>query len=601
MCGICGVFYPQEDQLVSPDLLSEMTSTLLHRGPDDGGVWSAGSVGFGHRRLTILDLNGGRQPMVSEESGTVLVFNGEIYNFQSLRRELESKGHRFRNQGDTEVILRAYEAFGERCVVLLRGMFAFVLWDPARRRIFAARDRLGIKPLYYYYDGKTFAFASELKALMRLRVVQPELDYVSIREYLLRQFVPGPRTVYRRIRQLRPARYLTCDRRGVSEVVYWSLEAFADSSCPDRDLVPEVRNRLDEAVSSHLVSDVPIGAFLSGGIDSSLVVALMQRHRSSPIKTFSVGFDGAPGYSELDFAQRAARWIGTDHHALLLGPRDVSAHLSEVVGQMDQPLGDYAALPTYLVSRLAASQVKVVLTGEGADELFGGYRRYLTAWIRARFAGIPRVGPVTWNGARYQATHMFSETDLSGLLGTRLPRAQDPDDSAEAVSISSDSSPPRAKDWLDQFMRTDLKTWLPDDLLAKVDRMSMLASLEARVPYLDHELVAFVMGIPGFRKIDVWRLRLKSLLKAVARDLLPSDIIRRKKHGFTLPVEEWLRQPLREVVHDLLVESSAGRKMPWDSGFVARLVREHQAGKRHGHKIWGLLVLEMWCRQSGRG
>ncbi len=613
------------------ELVAKMTATMAHRGPDAGDVWTDGVIGLGHRRLRIVDLLGGQQRMVSHETGVVISFNGEIYNFRALQEELAGLGSVFRHQSDTEVILKAYETWGDRCVERFQGMFAFAIWDPGRRRLFVARDRFGIKPFYYSYDGGRFCFSSEIKGLLAVPWVSREIDPDAMEEFLSRQYVPGPGTIFRKIDQCVAGHRLVCDRTGVSQAPFWCLRQVPHGLIGE-DLAKETLSRFRKAVQEHLVSDVSVGAFLSGGLDSSLVVGLMQREASKPIKTFSVGIKGLPAYSELSHARKVARWFGTEHHDLMLGPDAVISHLQQTVEQMDEPFADYAALPTYLLSRLASRYVKVVLTGEGADELFGGYRRYLTSWIPAHFRQWRRLPARVWRSLLirsaqppteaaktaefggnhevwesgeslekhlgYRSTYLFRRRELRGLLeqSRRREKAMHGDSPHRESGQTSGKG-----DLLNQFMRADIQTWLPDNLLKKVDRMSMLASVEARVPYLDHEFVEFVMSIPGSVKIDPWRQRTKVLLKSVAQGLLPPEIIHRKKQGFTVPVNEWLRDELRELSHDLLLSSSARFTTFCRRAAVLRLLREHQEGRPHGRKIWGLLVLEMWCQATGVG
>jgi asparagine synthase (glutamine-hydrolysing) len=573
MCGIAGILHTRRVRPVDTAGLQRMAGALAHRGPDGHGVWSDGPIGLAHRRLAIIDLAGGRQPMVSHVTGAALTFNGEIYNFRDLRRELETLGAGFDEQSDTEVVLRAYEHWGDRCVHHLRGMFAFAVWDPRTRRLFAARDRLGIKPLYYRWDGETLVFASELKALAALRGVPLEVDSAAFESYLRLQYVPAPGTFVRGVRHLQPGRTLTVAEDGrLREDRYWEPKAAARTPHSDVD---EFRLRMADAVKSHLVADVPVGALLSGGVDSSLIVAHMSAQTTQPVHTFSVGFEGGERFDERASARDVAGRFHTVHHERLVTDEDAVAGLPAIVSRMDEPLADYAALPTYFVAEVAARTVKVILTGEGADELFGGYRRYRTERLLAPFS---RLRPP------YQATHLFSNREIHRLLGTatrRGLRAAPDDPGADPVN---------------RACVRDIEGWLADDLLVKVDRMTMLCSLEARVPYLDHPFVEFALGVPGHRKVGLLRGTRKILLREAAAGFLPPEILHRPKHGFTPPVDAWLRGRLGSLAREILLETSSRLHTRVDPREIEALLAGQARGRRNGHKIWSLLVYELWSR-----
>lgn len=549
---------------------------MAHRGPDGSGVWASGSAGLAHRRLAIIDLTGGRQPMVSAASTAVLTFNGEIYNYRDLRQELQADGIQFQEQGDTEVVLRAYERWGGDCVSRLEGMFAFAVWDPRARHLFAARDRLGIKPFYYRWNGGTLTFASELKGIIAADPEQaPRLDPYSFDRYLRLQYVPAPHSMVAGVKQLMPGCTLTLGAEGRPvERRYW--QATAAASVPRTAEV--FHERLAAAVRSHMVADVPVGALLSGGLDSSLIVAHMVRTSSQPVHTFAVGFED-PQLDERGVARSVARHLGTVHHEQVITDADAADTLPQLVARMDEPLADYAALPTFLISRFAAQHVKVVLTGEGADELFAGYRRYRRDRV---LAPIARLRPA------YQASHVFSRRETSRLLG-RPPSAL-----ARAPRAGR-----RTEGTLNRLLLRDLEGWLPDDLLVKVDRMTMLCSLEARVPYLDHAFVEYALAVPATSKLRLFGGPNKRLMRDAARAVLPPALTTRPKHGFKPPVDAWMRGRLRPLAEEVLLAPGARLRGQVDIGMVRTLLRGQAAGQPNGHRIWTLLVHELWSRAHG--
>jgi asparagine synthase (glutamine-hydrolysing) len=586
MCGISGLLNADPRQHVDPGHLTGMADALAHRGPDGRGVWIDGAVGLAHRRLAIIDLDGGAQPMGSLDSHAVVTFNGEIYNFRELARDLTAAGLRVRDRSDTSVVLAAYDRWGETCVEYLRGMFAFAIWDPTRRRLFAARDRLGIKPFYYRWDRATLAFASDLTALLALPGAPRQIDDQAFESYLRRQYVPGAQAIVRGIRRLPPGHTLSA-APGADPVErrYWRAGPGGHQpSVAEADDARDLARGIDDAVRSHLIADVPVGAFLSGGIDSSLIVARAVRHTSDPIHTFSVGFEGGPRFDESEAARRVADQFGTLHHARLVTAADAIESLPRMIARMDEPLADYAALPVFLVSELAARHVKVVLTGEGADELFGGYRRYRRALMLAPFSR-PR--------ASYLPSRLFHESEIARLLG-RPPRAGAPS------PFGADADRRAPLDSVNALLTHDIEGWLADDLLVKVDRMTMASSLEARVPYLDHPLVERALAIPGRRKVRPWGAS-KIGLRRAAAGLLPPDILTRPKHGFTPPVDAWFRDGLGALARDALSGPSSRVRARLDGRVLDRLLDEHALGGRRGHQLWGLLVYELWSRAHGVG
>ncbi len=554
-----------------------MALRLAHRGPDGHGIWTDGAAGLAHTRLAIIDLDGGRQPMVSSDSGCALTYNGEIYNYRELRRQLAQDGCSFQGASDTEVVLRAYERWGNGCVERFDGMFAFAVWDPRTQTLFAARDRLGIKPLHFKWDRRTLTLASELGALLDADPsASRTIDTRSFDAYLRLQYVPGPHTMVSGIEQLPPGSTMTlaADTGTLTSRRYWHPTARRGSTTS----AAELQEKLGCAVRSHLVADVPVGALLSGGIDSSLIAAHMTRASAATVHTFSVGFDD-PRLDERAAAKAVAAHLGTAHHERVVTASDALAALPAVISAMDQPLADYAALPTYLIARFAAQHVKVVLTGEGADELFGGYRRYRRDLLLQPFASLRRP---------YQPSHVFSDAETSALTGRRPAplRLDRPQASRDA-------------DALNRMLARDVGGWLADDLLVKVDRMTMACSLEARVPYLDHRFVEYALGIPRRLKLHLLSGANKTIVREGASMLVPPAIAERRKQGFKPPIDDWLRGPLRSLAADALLGRDAVIRTQIESNRVARLLDGLDWGRPYGHRLWTLLVHELWSRERG--
>jgi asparagine synthase (glutamine-hydrolysing) len=615
MCGIFGVKGGIEG---AP--LQRMGGAIVHRGPDSGGVHvdREGGVAIGIRRLRIIDLETGEQPIHNEDESVWVVFNGEIYNYRELRTQLEGKGHRFYTRSDTETIVHLYEEYGTACVHQLRGMFGFALWDARQRRLLLARDRLGVKPLYYWQGGGQLVFASEIKAILEHPAVPRAVDREALLSYLALQYVPHPRTMFDGIRKLPPGHVLVADDRGVRIERYWA-PVFAD--VPRRHLSEDVaaeecERLLQESIALRLVADVPLGALLSGGVDSSLVVALMARASPGRVKTFTVGFEEAGGYSELAEARRVAEWLGTDHHEEILKPVQVESLLPRLVWHLDEPVADQAAIPTYLICGAAAAQVRVVLTGEGGDEIFGGYPRY--AWFRLASAlhrRAPGLGAVAAGGLRALTRdpelrrkgelffgaltdaerHLrwvgtFRGADLARVRGPALARDLPDDPARERVEQVLGAA---GVDPVHRLMSLDLDGWFPDNILAKVDKMSMAHSLEAREPLLDHRLVEVMGALPS--RLKVHRLRTKILLKLVAQRLLPGSVVNRRKHPFRVPIGPWLRGPLDGLSEELLAPENLRREGYFDPGYVTDLLRGHRERRHDAHRqIWTLLCFQLW-------
>ena len=629
MCGIAGFIdcWNMSDARgpeARAETLDAMCRVIRHRGPDDQGVMLKQGVALGMRRLSIIDLAGGHQPMSGCDGAISIVFNGEIYNFRGLRNELAARGHSFQTHSDTETIVHAYEEYGARCVDHLRGMFAFAIWDAKQRELFIARDRVGKKPLYYTRTQHgTLIFGSELKSLREHPEFQGEMSMEALDAYLSFGYVPDPLTIFRDIHKLPPGHYLTFKDGRVRVEQYWDFpyeEAQRQPAQADDDCLAELRNLLDEAVRVRLVADVPLGAFLSGGIDSSAVVGLMARHATQPVKTFSIGFH-EDRYDELKYARIAAGKFGTEHHEFIVTP-DICEVVDELVWHFDEPFADSSAIPTYMVSKLAREHVKVVLSGDGGDELFGGYTRYALDRKRSGFAGLPRalregvmqpLGRMLPHGAwgrNYIHNVALEPIDryiedisiFTGLNKTRLYTSdfrQQLGTSNAAMRFSEYARRARSGDGLDRLLYLDSKTYLPGDILTKVDRMSMAASLETRTPLLDHKLIEFVCTrIPASMKMK--GLETKYILKRAMRDLVPLEILNRPKQGFGIPIDQWINEQLRERVRGTLTEPRTMQRGFVEPRYVNLLLDEHERGRRdHAAELWALFMLELWHRTFG--
>jgi len=623
MCGIAGFiaqdnFPDEQDSLL---VLDRMCRRIAHRGPDDQGMIVSGGVALGMRRLSIIDLAGGHQPMSGCGGAVTIVFNGEIYNYRDLQRDLETRGHQFKTHSDTETILHAYEEYGAACVERFRGMFAFAVWDARRRELFIARDRAGKKPLYYTITPRnTLLFGSELKSLREHPEFHAETSLEALDAYLTFGYVPDPLTIFRDVHKLPPGHHLTFNAGRARVEQYWDFpynETQAEPARSEEDCLEELRELLDEAVRVRLVSDVPLGAFLSGGVDSSTVVGLMARHMDQPVKTFSIGFH-EDSYNELKYARVAAKHFGTDHHEFVVTP-DVCNIVDELVWHFDEPFADSSAIPTYMVSKLAREHVKVVLSGDGGDEVFGGYTRYALDRSRSGFAQLPSVlrhglmQPLSRrlpHGAwgRNYLHHISSEPlaryieDISIYTKLNKPRLytdgfrQQLGASEAASRFREIADRARSGDPLDALLYLDSKTYLPGDILTKVDRMSMAVSLEARVPLLDHKLIEFVCTrIPAGMKMK--GLETKHIFKRAVRDLVPAEILNRPKQGFGVPIEQWINKQLRERVRETLTEARTTQRGYIEKHYVNLLLDEHERGRRdHGRELWSLFVLELWHR-----
>jgi asparagine synthase (glutamine-hydrolysing) len=619
MCGICGVF-DRGGSPVTAALVERMNDAIRHRGPDGDGLFVDGPIGLGHRRLSIIDLSEtGRQPMSNGDGTTWITYNGEMYNYRELRAELLSLGWTFRSTSDTEVLLRAYEQWGPACLERVRGMFAFAIWDGRQRTLFLARDRIGIKPLYYHLTDAALLFASEIKALLRSPVVPRAVDPVGLNNYLTFGHSVGSDTMYAGIRKLPPGHHLLCTADRTQIVKYWDLGAVAQRrGAREEECAEEVRERLADAVRCHMVSDVPVGAFLSGGIDSSAIVAMMSRFSDRPIQTFAAGFDVGGRYDELADARLVARRFGTDHHELVVGQLDVRALIERLVYAYDEPFADAANLPTLIIAEFARRHVKVVLSGDGGDEVFGGYRRYSAERASRYYQLIPAflrehlvrrlAGRRRWHRV-HKAIEAMSVPEPDVRYGTWLTVFSDEAkaellDGAFERGAGLDSfrayrehyNRPEGWDLVNRMLYTDLKTWLPDTYLEKLDKATMAVGLEGRVPFLDHLLVECVASMPG--RLKIRRLTTKHILKQALEGLVPHEVLHKPKHGFSVPLDEWFRGELKPLVADVLLDERTRTRGFFDPAAIERILTTHASGAASfGTQLWTLLNFELWCRR----
>jgi asparagine synthase (glutamine-hydrolysing) len=626
MCGIYGIKeFDHPERPLSP-LLDRMGGVIEHRGPDDSGHYTSRGVGIGMRRLSILDLTGGHQP-ISNEDGTIwLVLNGEIYNFKQLRASLEQNGHIFRTRTDTEVIVHLYEQVGLDVFKHLRGMFAIALWDQRNERLLLARDRIGEKPLYIRQEPGRLLFASEMKSILQLEDVPRRLDLQALREYLAIGYVPAPLSLLQGIRKLEPGHFLVVEKNRIEDRQYWEVGCQHEEKRSEEEWIECIREKLLETVHLQMVSDVPLGAFLSGGIDSSTIVSLMARFSKHPVKTYAIGYGSDHSYyDELPHARTVAKAFGTDHHEIIVHPK-MSELLPKLVWHLDEPIADSACMTTYLVSKLARESVTVILSGVGGDELFGGYRRYLGDDIRRWYQWVPFTlrqkllsaivnrlpqdrHSTLKNYARYAAAFirtaeqnpaerytsyvtLFS-TDVQRELFAGLSNRQN---GCASEALQKYFALFAGPDTLNQTICVDLKTSLPDDLLALTDRMSMAASIECRAPLVDFELIELAGRLPSSLKVH--NLKLKYLFKKAVAPWLPAEIIKRKKRGFGAPVGAWLRKELRPLVNDCLSREQVERRGLFQWHVIQKMLAAHQNEQSdYTDHIFALLMLEIWCRK----
>ena len=620
MCGIAGILEFDPAARVSSAVVDRMCAVIRHRGPDDQGIHCNGPIGLGARRLSIIDLASGHQPLQNEDGSIWVVLNGEIYNFRQLRRELEGRGHQFRTRTDTEVLVHLYEEHGLKFVQSLRGMFAIALWDARCQRLVLVRDRLGKKPLYYWPETNRLSFGSELKCLAQVPGWSPSVSLESLNQYISLRYVPDPDTIFSGVHKLPPSHLLVAEKGKVQVSKYWELPWPDESSAPSVDKCCErLGEILSEAVRLRLVSDVPLGALLSGGLDSSTVVALMSRMTDVPVKTFSIGF-AEKDFSELEYARVVAKQLGTEHHELVVQPTAVRL-VDRVLAHFDEPFGDPSAIPTFLVSQLAREHVTVALSGDGGDEIFAGYTRYPEARRQQVFDFIPR-------SVRRNLVLPLSSALPHNAYGKNYARRVAADDGVERY-LDAAMLPLGIKEQLvssefrsqvgaldcgsvlrhmipngsgrrlvDKLLYLDTKTELPGDILTKVDRMSMAHSLEVRSPLLDHVFVEYVAKLPLCYKLR--GTATKYIFKKAFAHLLPPAILRRSKMGFAIPLRHWFAHEMRDFLNDVLFDSRSLQRGYFRTAFVETLVKEHASGRRdNSYILWSLLGLEMWHRNAG--
>jgi len=620
MCGICGVVSFQPNASVDRSTLLRMNASLQHRGPDDEGYYEDDQVSLAMRRLSIIDLHTGQQP-ISNESGDIwVVYNGEIYNFQKVRAALEQRGHIFKTQTDTEIIVHAYEEYGDECVTRFNGMFAIALWDAPERRLFLARDRLGIKPLYYWSGADKLVFGSELKALIHHPDVPRQVDLAALDLFLTLEYIPAPRTIYEGVFKLLPGHRLVVEKGKLKVTQYWDVP-YQPISQSEAECGEILSGLIKESVRLRLISDVPLGAFLSGGIDSSTIVGYMSQSANEPVRTFSIGFEDDT-YNELPYAEAVAKHFGTKHHVEVL-KSDLTDLTEQLVTHFDEPFADTSVFPTFLVSKLASREVKVVLSGDGGDELFAGYDTYLAEKLDRYYGRLPR--PLRQQVLPKFAGWLLPQPAKKGLINRvkRMVEGGAFDSSLQHarwmmfLNSSEKNSLYRSDlratlydhlatdffhdyfekancfDRLAQQQYVDVKTYLADDILTKVDRMSMAVSIEARVPLLDYHIVEFALNLPAHMKLS--GARTKSILRHAVKGLVPQLVLEKPKEGFSIPMKHWLCTSLKSMMLDLLSKDALQKHGYFDYQVVARWIQEHLEGRaNHSHRLWTLMVFEMW-------
>lgn len=621
MCGVTGI-YNFSQKRVQKEQLEKMMNCLEHRGPDDSGYFIDDSVGLGHKRLSIIDLSlKARQPISNEDNSIYIVCNGEIYNYPELSGMLQARGHRFYSKSDTEVILHLYEDFGEECLKYLNGMFAFGIWDKKRKRLFLARDRLGIKPLYYYSDNERLAFASELKSLIALDGFKKNINLCSLIDYFTLSYIPCDKSIFEGVQQLQAGAYLICENNKINVKKYWDLVSQEKILDDEDSIAYELSKRIREAVKRQMLSDVPFGAFLSGGLDSSMIVSYMSELSSKPVKTFCIGFQ-EKSYDESIYARRVAKLYNIEHHELICNPKDHINLLPRLPFYADSLFADPSLLPTYLVSRLARQKVTVVLSGDGGDELFAGYPTYIADRLLNIYKRVPspikkliiekiilqsRPSSKKLN-FHYKATKfiegagfspekahywwrtVFNDSEREKLLKAEVLEQARHDSFCHFDNYFQNKS---GQEMLDKFLYVDRKTWLVDSVLVKVDRMSMANSLETRVPLLDHELVEFVARIPSRLKLRGFRS--KYILKKAVKDRLPKEIINRKKSGFLPSLSGWINQEWKDLADETLSKKRVENTNFINYHYVEQILKEHRQARRdHCYKIWNLMMFVWW-------
>jgi len=619
MCGISGIFEFDQARVVARETVHRMNESLRHRGPDDEGIFVGPGIGLGHRRLSIIDVAGGHQPLSNEDGTIWVLLNGEIYNYADLRQELITKGHRFTTRSDTEAIVHLYEECGEECFAKLRGVFAIVIWDSNQRRLLLARDRVGKKPLYYYADRNRIIFGSELKAILAADSIPRAVDPLAVSDYFSLSYIPAPRTIYKSVRKLQPAHYLVVNAAGLREAPYWRLSFSNVQNHTEAEWCELIREQLCEATRVRLMSEVPLGAFLSGGVDSSSIVAMMSRLMDRPVTTCSIGFS-AQEYDESKFARQIASQFKSDHHEDVVEVEALDV-IDKLAWHYDEPFADSSAVPTYYVSKIARRQVTVALGGDGGDENFAGYRRYIfdrmenqmrsfvpASIRRTVFGPLGRWYPgLAWapRPLRAKATlqslsrsplegyfnsvSVFRPDEKSHLFTPDFQRQLADYDSLDVLRKHYDEAD--TTDPLSRIQYVDIKTYLPDDILTKVDRASMAVSLELRAPILDHKFMELVASIPSDLKLH--GRTGKYIFKKAMEPLLPQDILYRSKQGFAIPLNRWFRQELKELGYELVVASNKDGIL--DGNYLSKIWKQHQAGTfDRSAYLWTVLMFRKW-------
>ncbi len=623
MCGICGFVYQDPERRTDPADLDRMCAAIVHRGPDDQGTFVRNNIALGMRRLSIIDLESGAQPIFNETNDCLIVFNGEIYNYRSIREELEKKGHRFKTSSDTETILHAFEEWGKNCVTRLNGMFAFAIWDERNKRLFMARDRLGIKPIYYYVDKDRLVFASELKSLLQARDIPRHINLKALDTFLSFEYIPDSLSILNDIHKLPAAHTLEYKDGHTTTERYWDVQ-YAAYDWQETACVEKLRELLFDAVKIRLMSEVPLGAFLSGGLDSSSIVAMMSQVSNFRVKTFSIGFDDRT-YNELPYARAIASHFDTEHYEEFLKP-DIHDLAEKLFVLIDEPFGDFSVFPTFLVSEMARKYVTVVLSGDGGDELLAGYDTYIAQNMAQKYQQLPRwmrkalieptinalpptekkkglinksrrfvEGLQLPDHLQHVRWMIFLQEAEKDLLYEPFVRQQlggyRPYEFIEKKFARVSSTDP-----LDQQQYVDLTTYLVDDILVKVDRMSMATSLEARVPFLDHRFVEFAASIPSSLRLQ--KGKTKHILKRAMQGILPDQILSRGKEGFSIPIKNWIKEELNPLMNDALSTDRLKETGLFAVNTVHRMMNEHMTGKEnHSHKLWALIVFQRWYRQ----
>ncbi|MBE2216501.1 MAG: asparagine synthase (glutamine-hydrolyzing) [Opitutaceae bacterium] len=624
MCGICGIYH-QDGAPASRDTLTAMSTSMSHRGPDGSGHFLDREVGLGHRRLSIIDLEGGGQPIGNEDGSLQVVFNGEIYNFVELRQELEAAGHRFSTHSDTEVIVHGYEQWGRDCVSRFNGMFAFAIWDTHNRELFIARDHLGIKPLYYTQLGSTLLFASEIKAILAYPGIQRAVDLDALAQLFTFRYVPSPLTLFKGILKLPPGHWMHAGAGRVTIERFWRTRPIVNTARSEADIIAEYQDLLKDAIRIQLRSDVPLGLFLSSGIDSGVILAIMREFSSSPVQAFTIGFDGGEKTNEVDDARAMAKMFGADHMFQMIGPADYARYYERYMNDLEEPVGNETAAAFYFVSHITSKKVKVALTGQGADEPWAGYGRHRGAKLSGTYSRLP--APVTWalreaisripgraerikRGVlsldeadmltRFAKIYSFFSADMKARLFTgKLKADLDADPFHTRHALARLQKDVADLDPLTQMLYVDTRSNLPDDLLMVGDKTSMACSLEVRVPFLDYRLVEFIETLPPSMKLR--GMNGKYLHKKACEKWLPKEVVYRKKKGFANPVEHWFRVGMKDFVDDHLLGSGAAIHQYFDVNYIAEILKADRSGtEQYRRQIYLLLSLELWHRSFFR-